>query len=69
MYVCICKGVTERQIEAEIRNGATSMRDLSQRLGVATRCGACGRCARAMLMEQRCITESKEGDELAFAPA
>lgn len=69
MYVCICKGVTDRQIEAEIRNGAASMRDLSQRLGVATRCGACGRCARAMLIEQRNTCESSVGDELALAPA
>ncbi len=69
MYVCICKGVTDRQIEAEIRNGAASMGDLSRRLGVATRCGACGRCARAMLMAQRAAGERDEGDALALAPA
>jgi bacterioferritin-associated ferredoxin len=27
------------------------MRDLSEKLGVATQCGKCGRCARGVLQE------------------
>lgn len=64
MYVCICKGVTDKQIRREIDNGATSMRDLSQKLGVATCCGVCGMCARSMLKEAGTGLESVP----AFAP-
>jgi bacterioferritin-associated ferredoxin len=51
MYICICNGVTDDQIRAEIRQGACTMRDLRIRLGIATCCGRCGQCARAILAE------------------
>lgn len=49
MYVCLCKGITERQIHRAIDEGACSMRDLRQQLGIATQCGRCGKCARTIL--------------------
>ena len=53
MYVCLCKGVTCRQIRERVRQGeARSLRDLSRSLGVATQCGKCGRCARALIDEE-----------------
>jgi len=52
MYVCLCKNVTCGQIRSAVHSGdAGSMRDLSQKLGVATQCGKCGRCARGILEE------------------
>lgn len=51
MYVCLCNAVTDRQIKAEIRQGACTMRELRERLGIASHCGRCGKCARAILME------------------
>lgn len=52
MYVCLCKNVTCGQIRSVVHSGgAGSMRDLSQKLGVATQCGKCGRCARGILEE------------------
>lgn len=54
MYVCLCKGVTCSQIRECVRQGeAQSLRDLSRSLGVATQCGKCGRCARALIDEER----------------
>jgi bacterioferritin-associated ferredoxin len=50
MYVCICKGIRERDIrnlaraEPEIR-----MRDLRVRLGVCSECGKCGKRALGLL--------------------
>ena len=41
MYVCLCHGVTDRDIRAAVCNGATRMRDLAKELGVATECGRC----------------------------
>lgn len=52
MYICLCKNVTCGQIRSAVQSGeAGSMRDLSQKLGVATQCGKCGRCARGVLEE------------------
>lgn len=42
MYICICKGVTQRQLLAAIDNGAKSVRDLRQQCDV---CNCCGKCA------------------------
>jgi bacterioferritin-associated ferredoxin len=51
MYVCLCKAVTDHQIRAEIRQGACTLRELRNRLGVASHCGRCGQCARDILTE------------------
>jgi bacterioferritin-associated ferredoxin len=54
MYVCICKQVTCGQIRAAASAGVSSVRDLRQRLGVASQCGKCARCARGILEQARC---------------
>jgi len=41
MFVCLCNAVTDSQIRAAVCDGATRMRDLSDRLGVAADCGKC----------------------------
>lgn len=51
MYVCLCKGVTDHQIRAEVDDGANSLRDVSRRLGVATQCGKCAGCARQVIRD------------------
>ncbi|QGX41044.1 (2Fe-2S)-binding protein [Permianibacter aggregans] len=49
MYVCLCKGVTCRQIKEVVGKSVYSMKDLAQQLGVATQCGRCGQDARDLL--------------------
>ncbi|MDD3517651.1 MAG: bacterioferritin-associated ferredoxin [Chromatiales bacterium] len=51
MYICICKGVTDRQIRHAVENGAASMRELREQLGVCSDCGKCGQCAKGILRE------------------
>lgn len=41
MYVCLCKGVTDSQIREAVNNGAESMREVREQLGVSTQCGKC----------------------------
>ncbi|MCV6637315.1 (2Fe-2S)-binding protein, partial [Candidatus Albibeggiatoa sp. nov. NOAA] len=43
MYICICQGVTDKQIHNAVCNGACSMRELRECLGVVKQCGKCGR--------------------------
>ncbi|MDP1645820.1 MAG: bacterioferritin-associated ferredoxin [Thiobacillus sp.] len=52
MYVCLCHSVTDTDIRRLVRTeGVCTMRELSQQLGVATQCGKCGRCAKAVLRD------------------
>lgn len=51
MYVCLCKGVTDRQIRRAIEEGADSLRALRAELGVMTQCGKCG-CTTKELLNQ-----------------
>jgi bacterioferritin-associated ferredoxin len=51
MYVCLCKGVTDKQIRNAINEGACSMRDLQAALDVANQCGKCGRDCKSLLAE------------------
>ena len=49
MFVCVCNGVTERQIREAIDRGARSLPELTAALGVAAGCGACADHTRCML--------------------
>jgi bacterioferritin-associated ferredoxin len=45
--------VSERDIEACVAEGASSLKDLSDKLGVARDCGKCASCARQVLREAK----------------
>ena len=60
MYICICKKITDSQIHQEVENGASTLNELSERLGVATQCGKCGKCARKMIR--------RKASEMAYFP-
>jgi bacterioferritin-associated ferredoxin len=49
MYVCICAGVTDRQIKQAAREGACSVDQLATCLGVGTVCGCCREMAQELL--------------------
>lgn len=52
MYVCVCRGVTDREVREAIDGGARDLRDLEQQLGIATCCGQCAGCARRLVAER-----------------
>ena len=51
MYVCVCNGVTDKQIIQAAENGAMTLQDLSEELKVATCCGRCANCANKVLQD------------------
>ena len=53
MYVCICEGVTDREIRQRAEMGCTSMRQLGKETGVGRCCGRCAPMARDILREHR----------------
>ncbi|SCK20031.1 (2Fe-2S)-binding protein [Vogesella sp. LIG4] len=51
MYVCLCHGITDREIRSAVANGATRMSDLAKELGVASECGRCACSANQLRKE------------------
>ena len=49
MYVCVCNRVTDSEILAAVKQGATTLEDLGSQLKVATCCGRCAECAHELL--------------------
>lgn len=53
MYVCICNGVTDRQIREAAEAGCASMAELTMRTGAGATCGSCLLLASDILEEAR----------------
>ncbi len=41
MIVCVCNAVSDKDIRAAVKNGATQLRHLTRELGLGTCCGKC----------------------------
>ncbi len=66
MYVCLCKGITDTQIRAAVQDGASSLREVNNALGVASQCGKCGIMARDIVRESLDGLAERE-DQLFYA--
>lgn len=64
MYVCLCKGITDTQIRAAVQDGANSLRDVRNTLGVASQCGKCGILTRDIVRES--LSDLAESNEQLF---
>ncbi len=64
MFVCICKGITDTQIRAAVQDGARSIREVRNHLGVASQCGKCGVLARDIVRES--LVNLSGNDEALF---
>ena len=66
MYICICNQVTDKHIRKEMCDGACTLKDLGERLGVARECGKCGQCARKLIDDHH---QSQTSTQIATATA
>jgi bacterioferritin-associated ferredoxin len=41
MHICVCHQINEQKIEDAYANGAVSLDDLAQTLGLGSQCGRC----------------------------
>ncbi|NNE38415.1 MAG: hypothetical protein HKN08_08930 [Gammaproteobacteria bacterium] len=41
MYVCVCNAVTDRDIHQAMAEGATTVRELKEKLNITGSCGSC----------------------------
>lgn len=61
MYVCICNGITDKQIRKAVAGGANSLQELRDELGVGSQCGSCTDYAMTLLDDgqlRRSVDES-----------
>jgi len=65
MYVCLCKGITDTQIRAAVQDGANSLRDVRNSLGVASQCGKCGVLTRDIVRET--LLDQSQEQQLFYA--
>ncbi|HAN29385.1 MAG TPA: (2Fe-2S)-binding protein [Haliea salexigens] len=56
MFICLCRGVTDSEIRAEVRQGAVRYEDIQARLDVGMCCGTCKESAEEVIAES--IAES-----------
>jgi bacterioferritin-associated ferredoxin len=49
MYVCLCNGVTESEVQEAIEAGASTLEEVGYCTGAGTRCGSCRPVVTAML--------------------
>jgi len=41
MYVCLCKGITEKELEERGKHSSLPAKKVCSRMGVGTDCGSC----------------------------
>lgn len=61
MYVCICNGITDKQIRAAAAGGANTLQALRDELGVASQCGGCTDHALSLLQDSPALSQVGEG--------
>ena len=49
MYICLCKAVTDHDIEATVIAGASTMLEVQEALEVGTGCGSCAGAAQVVI--------------------
>ena len=49
MYICVCKAITDTQIQTAIDDGMNTHKALHQHLGVGSTCGKCSRHVRELV--------------------
>jgi bacterioferritin-associated ferredoxin len=66
MYVCVCNGVTDRDIRQAAQAGCGSMAELTMRTGCGACCGSCVEMATQQLDEARAQAQPAAGNVVAF---
>jgi bacterioferritin-associated ferredoxin len=69
MYICLCHGITDRQIRRAVEQGACSLGEVQMQLPVGGCCGRCEPAARALIEEHATGEAARcaEQREAAFA--
>jgi bacterioferritin-associated ferredoxin len=69
MIVCHCFGVTDREIRASIKNGATTCADIAECCGAGSGCGGCESVVAEIVHSERRHLSVVRGDGPVSAAA
>ncbi len=67
MYVCLCKGVSDKAIRRSVEEGARSWREVQRETGCGTQCGKCACMGKAITRETIKEEQSLANEGLAYA--
>ena len=62
MYVCLCKAVSDSDIQQALNNGAQNLQQISRQLGVGQQCGQCVCQARELIAEHHAKQDTNDFD-------
>jgi len=66
MLVCICKGITDKTIEDEVYNGASSFSQIRRSLGLGSCCGQCTSYAKDLISNTISQFQLNHSSQLAY---
>ena len=67
MYVCICNGITERQVREVAAAGCRSVSELTMRTGAGAGCGSCLELA-AQILDEHVLGKTQAASALPVLP-
>lgn len=58
MYVCLCNGLTDRDVKGAVASGIDAVSDVYQSLGAAPQCAKCTVHIREIIQEEKNLQNS-----------
>ncbi|AWM81385.1 (2Fe-2S)-binding protein [Gammaproteobacteria bacterium ESL0073] len=69
MYVCLCQGITDKDIRDAINSGCSSYKEVRAALNIASQCGKCGCLAKQITKETMVEAQLSSSAVVHFNPA
>lgn len=60
MIVCVCRAVSDGEVKATIRHGASSLTDIADACGAGSDCGSCCDMLCTMLQDARGLEAARD---------
>lgn len=64
MYICICKGITDKQLASAIHNGKCTRKQLFECFGVGGECGKCNKEIRQLINHKAAANQASAPNEI-----
>lgn len=68
MYVCLCKGITDKAIKQQVAAGVETMRELKICTGLGSQCGQCT-CQASQILHNELVLQHQASAELGISVA
>jgi len=65
MLVCICNGISDKDIDSALQDGATNFQEVRRSTGLGSCCGQCASFARDMVNEKAGAAQTRSAFHLA----